>query len=84
MKQFVCRILYERIWWLMITEAYPGILYVKGNVQFFTQIIVTGRLESEQHTWLKVLTKRLDRKDADRFVTLVRELVESIKRSRDR
>ena len=61
---------------LVITEVYSGIFYVTGNVQFTTQIIVTSKLDSELHMWLKVLTKKLDRKDAARFVTLVKELIE--------
>lgn len=60
-----------------VEERYPGIYYIKGNVQFPTQLIVSGRLDSEAHSWLKVLTKKLDRKDAERFVQAARELIES-------
>lgn len=61
---------------LWITQAYPGILYVTGNVQFKTQIIVTSQLDSELHMSFKVLTRKLTRSDADRFVTWVKEFVE--------
>lgn len=61
---------------IFIKQAYPGILYVTGNVQFETQIIVTSQLDSKLHMSLKVLTRKLTRSDADRFVTWVKEFVE--------
>lgn len=62
---------------LDISEAYSGIYYVNGNIQFPTQIILTSRLTSKTHSWLKVLTKKLNREDAVQFIEAARELTES-------
>lgn len=61
---------------LEVSEKHPGIYYVTGNVQFVTQIIVTGGLDAELHRWLKALTKKLSREDAERFVEATKELTE--------
>lgn len=61
---------------LVVEEKYKGIYYVTGNVLFPTQIVVTGILDSELHKWLKVLTMKLNREDADLFVEAARELTE--------
>ena len=61
---------------LEVTETHRGIYYVTGNVQFPTQIVVTSRLDSELHRWLKALTIRLSRVDAEGFVKAAKELTE--------
>ena len=59
----------------VLTEDYPGVYYVKrpdnANRQFPfpTQIIVTSRLERENHSGLRVLRKRADGEDILRFLT---------------
>ena len=61
---------------LEVNQIHSGIYYVTGNVQFPTQIVVTSRLDPELHRWLKVLTIRLSRGDAEGFVKAAKELTE--------
>ena len=61
---------------LEVNRIHSGIYYVTGNVQFPTQIVVTSRLDSELHRWLKALTIRLSRVDAEGFVKAAKELTE--------
>ena len=39
-----------------IEEKYPGIYYVTGDVMFATQVVVTGRLEADRHSPLRILS----------------------------
>ena len=49
-----------------VDEMAPGIYYVTGNTMFTTQIVVTSRLRME-HTWLRVLTDKIQENDAINF-----------------
>ena len=58
-----------------IAQPYPGVFYVErpdaANRQFPfpTQILVTGQLERETHSGLRVLRKKADGEDILRFLT---------------
>ena len=49
-----------------VDEMAPGIYYVTGNTMFTTQIVVTSRVRME-HTWLRVLTDKIQERDAINF-----------------
>lgn len=49
-----------------VNEMALGIYYVTGNTMFTTQIVVTSRLCAE-HTWLRVLTDKIQENDAINF-----------------
>lgn len=69
-----------------LSNPYPGIYYVEGNVLFSTQIIVTGELEAEDHIWLRALSTRMRPQDMRRLFEYAvrlggkydRELVDSV------
>ena len=69
-----------------LSNPYPGIYYVEGNVLFLTQIIVTGELEAEDHIWLRALSTRMRPQDMRRLFEYAmrlggkydRELVDSV------
>lgn len=43
-----------------VVEHYPGIFYVSGNrILFPLQIIVSSRLDTKEHLWLKSLTSKM-------------------------
>lgn len=46
---------------IRMTNPYKGIYYIMDAVLFPTQIIITGELEKEDHTWLKALSGRLEK-----------------------
>ena len=70
----------------MLSNPYQGIYYVKGNVLFPTQIIVTGELKADDHIWLKALSGRMRPQDMKRLFEYVlrlngkhdRELADSV------
>lgn len=49
-----------------VEEVTKGIYYVSGNTMFLTQIVVTSQL-TEEHTWLRVLTDRIEEQDVINF-----------------
>jgi hypothetical protein len=51
-----------------IEERFPGIYYVKGNVLFDTQIVVTGQLAKEYHSSLRILSRNVQEEDIRRFL----------------
>lgn len=51
-----------------IEERYPGIYYV-SNLDFPAQVVVTSRLNREQHSSLRILTDNADIEDIERFLT---------------
>ena len=46
---------------MSVSNPYPGIYYVEGNVCFSTQIIVMGELDIDKHTWLVALSGKLNK-----------------------
>ena len=58
----------------VITKEYPGVYYIRrgkdgtGDVLFPTQIIVTGELEKETHSSLRILTRGAEEEDIRRFL----------------
>ena len=52
-----------------ITEEYPGVFYLTGNMIFKTQIIVTSALDEEKHSSLRILTDNAMESDVRRFLT---------------
>ena len=59
-----------------LEEHAPGIYYVRGNVLFDTQIVVTGRLSQEAHSGLRILSKSAQEADIRTFITKTRCLTE--------
>jgi predicted transposase/invertase (TIGR01784 family) len=51
-----------------IVEKYPGIYYVKNNLLFPVQIIVTSELDPELHRSLRILTDRVEIEDVRQFL----------------
>ncbi len=52
-----------------ITQPYPGIYYVKGHLQFDTQIVVISQLTADRHSALRVLSNHAKEADVRRFLT---------------
>ncbi len=59
-----------------LEEHAPGIYYIRGNVLFDTQIVVTGRLSQEAHSGLRILSKNAQEADIRTFITKTRCLTE--------
>ncbi len=57
-----------------ITNPYKGIYYVTKENQFPTQILVSRELSKENQKWLTLLSKDLDRADAERVVSQMEAL----------
>ena len=57
-----------------IQEVYRGIYYVIMENQFVTQIIVSKELSKENQKWLTLLSRELDKLDAERMVTQIESL----------
>ena len=59
----------------IVTEQFPGIYYVTGVKALFpTQIIVSSRLGTEEHEWLKSLTSKMSREVGERLVLSANKL----------
>lgn len=60
-----------------IDEKYPGIYYVTGEkILFTTQIIVSSRLNVEEHQWLRALTSKMNEATGERLVLSAKGLSE--------
>lgn len=57
-----------------LEERFPGIYYLRGNVLFDTQIIVTSRLNPETHSGLRILSKSAREEDIRRFILEAKSL----------
>jgi CRISPR/Cas system CSM-associated protein Csm2 small subunit len=51
-----------------IVQQYPGIYYVKNHLPFPAQIVVTGELNPEIHSSLRILTNHAEVEDVRRFL----------------
>lgn len=59
----------------MRIELYQdGIYYIKGNLPFHMQVIVTDQLDKQKHQSLKVLSKKLAEEDARNFLKRIERL----------
>ena len=59
-----------------VFEKYNGIYYVEKEGCFPIQIIVSGMLSVESQKWLTLLSRNLERKDAERIVIQSESLTE--------
>ena len=51
-----------------IEQPYPGIYYVKGHLQFDTQIVVISQLDADRHSTLRVLSNNAREQDIRKFL----------------
>ena len=65
-----------------ITRQYPGVYYLSGKGLFPTQIIVSGELESEDHTVLRILSNRARPEDVRAFLIRTSKFTEQGDRAR--
>ena len=59
-----------------IEEVFDGIYYVSKEGYFLTQIIVSKQLSKDNQKWLPLLSRDLDRADAERVVAQIEALTE--------
>lgn len=59
-----------------IEMPYKGIYYIKGNILFPIQVIVTDELTDEGHTWIKSLSRKMDMADMKKLLYKTKELKE--------
>jgi hypothetical protein len=59
-----------------VSNSESGIYYIEGNVLFPTQIIVTKELAKEKHTWLRVLSENVEKKDVVKLLDRIKTLTE--------
>ena len=57
-----------------VIEEFPGIYYVTGLVAIPTQIIVTSKINGDEHAALKLLSRRTKIEDVKRFVKMSEKL----------
>jgi hypothetical protein len=60
----------------VIEEKYPGIYYISGNTLFPTQLIVTSRLSSKEHSSLRLLSAKVKQEDIQNFLTASQRMTE--------
>ena len=65
---------------IKVTNPYRGIYYIKNEVPFPTQIIITKELDTEYHTWLKSLSDKLGKQEIKSLLEKIEELSESFDR----
>ena len=46
-----------------VTNPYPGIYYIEGQIMFPAQIIATGELDKKHHKWLGALSGQLQKEN---------------------
>jgi len=61
---------------MKVSNPYKGIYYVQEKHLFPTQIIVTSELDREGHTWLKALSKALEKQELENLLKHIEELSE--------
>ena len=61
----------------ILNEMYPGVYYVSGEkILFPTQLVVSSRLNPNEHQWLMALTSRMNETAGERLVLSARDLTE--------
>lgn len=59
-----------------MTGGHSGIYYIEGPFPFQMQIIVTGELNKEAHTWLRALSGKLDKEDIQDLLDKMSQITE--------
>ena len=54
---------YFRVHGFSVTNPYPGIYYIEGQIMFPAQIIATGELDKKHHKWLGALSGQLQKEN---------------------
>ena len=57
-----------------VSNPYSGIYYIKGNIPFPAQILVTKELEPGLHAWLRSLSGRLEKQELESLLARIRSL----------
>lgn len=57
-----------------VSNPHNGIYYIKGNIPFPAQIVVTRELNPKLHIWLRALSGRLDKQDMKNLLEQIRQL----------
>ena len=57
-----------------VSNPYRGIYYIKGNIPFPAQVIVTKELRPELHVWLRSLSGRLEKQDLQKLLECTQQL----------
>ncbi len=60
----------------MVVEKFPGIYYITGVAAIPSQFVLTSSLDKDIHTVLRVLTKRAQEEDVEKFIRIVKSLSE--------
>ena len=60
-----------------VEEKHPGVYQITGSGLFLTQLVVTSRLNPEQHAALRVLSNRAQRSDIETFIRTSRDYTNS-------
>ena len=61
-----------------VSNPYPGIYYIEGEVLFPTQIIVVRELDKTSHIWLAALSGKLEKQDISALLERTRTLREKM------
>lgn len=59
-----------------ISSPCRGIYYIEGPFPFPAQIVSTGELEEKSHTWLRALSKRMDRESLRNLLEKISQITE--------
>ncbi len=65
---------------IRVTNPCKGIYYILDAALFPTQIIVTGELKKEDHTWLKALSDRLEKQEMQELLERINNLTHKFDR----
>lgn len=65
---------------IQMINPYHGIYYVQNEVLFPTQIIVTGELDEQNHTWLRSLSDKLEKEEMRKLLEEIDILTEKFER----
>lgn len=59
-----------------VSSPCSGIYYIEGPFPFPAQIVATGELDERSHTWLRVLSKRMDRESLRNLLEKISQITE--------
>ena len=59
-----------------VEEVSPGIYYISGYSELLIQIIVTSKLDNEQHIWINSLTSHISEQQIKKLVNVTNNLTE--------
>ena len=63
-----------------VSNPYPGIYYIEGEVLFLTQIVVVQELDKASHIWLGALSGKMGKQDMAELLGNARNLREKAER----